>query len=390
MDKERLKWLDEILGAKGRSRAIQLNKPYVCNAAKENVARVLDSGWIGMGPEVEAFEKEFAQYIGCKHAIAVNSGTEALRMALTARPKKGRRIVLTTPNTFVATNHVILQEGLTPVFIDIDPSTGCMDPHLLDSYANSFAEDVEAIMYVYYGGNPIHKPWIERIARQNNIYLIEDAAHACGSSFLGDRVGKDSIAGCFSFHAVKNLATGDGGMFVTSSDEIADKARKARWFGIDKSTVDRSKEGYSWEYDVEFLGYKSHMNDITAAIGRGQLTTLDRNNARRREIYGLYKQYLYGSDIKVLEVALGTESSHHLMVVLCRDARHKAEAIEKLTADEIQVGYHYKPNYLYRSFRGYAISGITGMSDFYARALSLPMHILLKDIDVKRICEVLL
>ena len=369
---------------------IQLAKPFVCQQAKDNVMRVLESGWLGMGPEVEEFEKEFAAYIGCKHAIAMNSGTEALRIALHVNRPYTRSIVLTTPNTFVATNHVILQEGLIPYFIDIDPNTGSMDLNLLEAHLSRHEGDVAAVMFVHYGGAPLYMDRLRSLIKRYGVYLIEDAAHCAGASYNGEKVGKDSVMACFSFHAVKPLATGDGGMIVTSDALLANKARKLRWFGIDKSTAERSKAGYSWEYNVEMIGFKSHMNDITATIGRGQLTKLDEQIAKREHIYQLYKKNLKGSSIELLTQEPATKSSHYLMVVRLPDAIHKRAAMARLEKEDIQYGYHYKANYEYRPYARYkGRQEYPGMEEFQRTALSLPMHIFLRDCDVDQICNVI-
>lgn len=371
---------------------IQLFKPYVCQAAKDNVARVLDSGWLGMGPECEAFEKEFADYIGCKHAISLNSATEALRIALHAGQPYSRATVLTTPNTFVATNHVILQEGLIPYFMDIDANTGMVNPRSLAAYIEVHHFTIAAVMYVYYGGTPVDLSRVKELCTHYGINLIEDAAHAAGATWNGERIGKDADMACFSFHAVKNLATGDGGMMVTNDRLMANRARKLRWFGINKSTADRSKEKqYGWEYDVESLGYKSHMNDITAALGRGQLTKLDEQNAIRERLYQRYRTRLAETQIRLLARDPRGQSSNHLMVVRFPNGKAKKKAIERLTKEEITYGYHYKPNYLYPPYAPFVKGmGFIGMDDFYSTALSLPMHIFLRDCDVDKICEVML
>ena len=247
---------------------IPLFRTHIYQESIDNVNAVLRSGWLGLGPKTEEFEKAFCGYIGCKYAIALNSCTAALQLAveLADLPKSSR--VLTTPLTFVATNHVLLQYGLDPIFVDIDPLTGNMSlesiRRLLRLYGRGEHNTTRprAIMAVHYGGHPIPIDFLYEIGKEFRLTIIEDAAHACGASYLGKKIGADSKFCCFSFHAVKNLAVGDGGMLCTNDEEIANKARKLRWFGIDKNSADRSNGGYSWQYGVETLGYKLHMNDI--------------------------------------------------------------------------------------------------------------------------------
>lgn len=366
---------------------IRLFHPYICKQAKENVARVLDSGWLGLGPETEKFEQEFARYIGCKHAVAVNSGTEALHLSLDAlRLRYGR--IITTPNTFVSTNHVIVQAGLFPYFADIDPHTGSLDLYSVEKALKRHI--IEGIMVVHYGGMPVDLDGFRGLSKKYGIPLIEDCAHAMGATYKGERIGKDSLIACFSFHAVKNLATGDGGMICTNTDSIAEFLKKSRWLGIDKSTADRTKENsYSWDYNVEILGHKAHMNDITAAIGRGQLTRLDEQNARRNDLANLYRRLLSGSSVEWLRTYPDRASSNHLFVVRFKNAKEKSNAIKRLEKNSIQFGYHYKPNYLYPVYSKYRCESDTwpGMEEFYATALSLPMHIFLIPANIYHICR---
>ena len=369
---------------------IQLFKPYICDEAKVNVLRVLDSGWIGLGPEVEAFEKEFASYIGTGYAVAFNSCTEALRVAvhhLESHNKCHNKLAISTPNTFVSTNHVLLQNGYEILFADIDPSTGNMDLDSVERLLSNYHPNL--IMAVHYGGQSLDTDRLYKMAGEEGIEVIEDCAHACGSTYKKLKVGSWSWLACFSFHAVKNLPTGDGGMLVTYDKWVVEKAKKLRWLGIDKSTTDRTKgDGYSWEYDVPELGYKSHMNDITAAIGRAQLRIVDLGNKRRQELVNLYRKGLDGCEtVQPLVQSTDSQSSNHLMVVRCKN---REKVIQSLKENNIQFGCHYKPNYLYPMYQKFEReNGCKGMEKFYREALTLPMHLFLMDKDVEQICEVI-
>lgn len=365
---------------------IPLFKPYICQEAKDGVLRVLDSGWLGLGPEVEAFEKEFASYLGAKHAVAFNSGTGALEAAITCLDSVDV-LAVSTPNTFVSTNHVLLQHGYDIIFADIDPMTGNIDLDSVERLLTAYHPGV--IMIVHYGGQPVDIDRLyEMIEGEEGTEVIEDCAHACGSTYKGRKIGSNSRFACFSFHAVKNLPTGDGGMLVTSEKWIADKARRLRWLGIDKSTRDRTNVGYSWEYDVHELGYKSHMNDITAAIGRAQLKRVDGDNQRRQELVDLYRKGFDGCEmIQLLTQSPNSQSSNHLMEVRCKD---REKIVRALTRNDIQFGCHYKPNYLYHIYNECEReNGCKGMEEFYQQALTLPLHLFLRDCDVEHICEVM-
>jgi len=351
---------------------ISLFKTKIHQEAKDNVARVLTSSWPGLGSETEKFEREVETYLGAKHAIAMNSCTEALRIAV-HMAVKDRRNAVTTPNTFVATNSVLIQNGLTPVFTDINPLTGAMDVDSARKALEKFECDV--IMLVHYAGIAADIGAFETLASRYGVEIIHDCAHAFGVSPLG----KQKYA-CFSFHAVKPLAIGDGGMLVTNDDEVAEKARQLRWFGIDKSTHDRSRNGYSWEYDIKDVGYKSHMWDVQAAIGRGQLLNFDEDLAVRKHMLDRYRTGL-GNMKSILGI--------HLCVVLFEDSEQRERAMKRLDKEEIQYGYHYKPNYLYNPFQHYSRIGRSGMETFQSTALSLPLHLYLTDRDIDDICNII-
>jgi perosamine synthetase len=243
---------------------IQLFKPYVTEEAINSVANVLRSGWIGLGPKTEQFEKAFAEYVGAKYAVAVNSATSALHLATIVSGIGANDEVLTTPLTFISTNHVILYQQANPVFVDVEERTLNLDLAKAESLVSP---RTKAIMVVHYGGNPLDIDRLYDFAARHKLKVIEDAAHACGASFRGGRIGSFGLT-CFSFHAVKNLPLGDGGMVTTNDKALYDRLMRLRWLGIDRSTFARSEGKYQWEYDVAEVGYKYHMNDISAAIGK--------------------------------------------------------------------------------------------------------------------------
>jgi len=367
---------------------IQLFKPCITEEAIEAVAEVLRSGWIGLGPKTQEFEQVFAEYVGAKHAIALNSCTAALHLALIVSGVGEGDEVITTPLSFVSTNHAILYCGATPVFADVDPQTCNIDP---DSIKRLITKKTKAIVCVHYGGYPCDLDAIYEIARDNNLKVIEDAAHAAGSIYKGRRIGSFGLT-CFSFHAVKNLPIGDGGMITTGSDETATRLRRLRWLGIDKDTYTRTEEDvgtYAWKYSVSELGYKYHMNDIAAAIGLAQLEVLDRDNACRNILGRIYDRHLKHPNIirkcSQFEIDVTTRSAQHLywIQVFRRDA-----LVAKLKRNGIAVGVHYIPNnqfQLYASCRG---------DTPHARSvgetiISLPLHLGLSYIDIHKVIGVI-
>ena len=359
---------------------IQLFKPYICEEAIAAASEVLRSGWIGLGPRTEAFETAFARWLGARHAVATNSATTALHIALAAHGIGPGDEVITTPLTFVSTNHAIHYVGADPVFCDVDPRTMLLD---LDRAEELVGPRTRALMAVHYGGTPFDLARLRAFAQRHGLVVIDDAAHACGTSFQGERLGARGTV-CFSFHAVKNLPIGDGGMLVTDDPAIAERARRLRWMGIDRSTFARNGGGYQWEYDVPEVGWKAHMNDIAAAIGLAQLPHVDGWNARRRDIAASYLGKIPDLDPQRVTAVAGTPgavSAGHLCALLIAD---RDAVADRLRADGIGTGVHYKPNHLYAPYLSARRGPLPVVDAAWPRLLSLPMHVLLSDADVER------
>jgi perosamine synthetase len=355
---------------------IKLFSPRVSPEARSAVEKVLLSGWIGLGPKTEEFERDFAKYVGAKYAVATSSATAALQICSFMQTKTGD--VLTTPMTFVSTNHVIKHNGDHPIFVDVDPYTLNID---LNKAEDAITKHTKAILAMHYSGNPINIDDLYSLANRYGLEVIEDAAHACGASYRDKKVGSFGLT-CFSFHAVKNLPTGDGGMITTNLSHVAEQARRLRWLGIDKSTYERSNEGYSWEYDVINLGFKAHMNDITAAMGVEHLKDLDNWNFRRRELVDRYKENL---PIELfLKETEGARSSNHLCVLRIPN---RDEVYKKLHEQGVQAGVHYKPNHLHRMYRSYGYS-LPEAEKAYEEIISLPLHLDLSFDDVDFISRI--
>lgn len=369
--------------------SIQLFRPVITEEAIKNVVATLHSGWLGLGPRVEEFEERFADYVGARYAVALNSGTAALHLALLLAGVGPGDEVITTPLTFVSTNHVILYCGAKPVFADVDPMTCNIDPADVERLIRP---KTRAILCVHFGGWPCDLYRLGEIAWKHRIPLIEDAAHACGSWYHGFPVGSFGLT-CFSFHAVKNLPVGDGGMLTVPYAFLAARARRLRWLGIDKTTFDRTRadEGkYAWQYEVTELGYKYHMNDIAASIGLAQLKALEVGNGRRREIAAMYDreiqdQYV-GFEYQVLmkcPLSNGqVVSAQHLYWL---QVRRRDKLVAKLKENGIAPGVHYKPS---NEYPMYANGRATPKAHMCAeRLISLPMHLGLTDDDVGRVIE---
>jgi dTDP-4-amino-4,6-dideoxygalactose transaminase len=364
---------------------IQLFKPYVSEEAIQNVASTLRSGWIGSGQRTAEFEEQFARYVGARYAVAVNSATAALHLAMVISGVQPGDEVLTPSLTFVSTNEVILYQQATPVFVDVDERTLLID---LEKAEQLISPRVRALMVVDYAGNPPDLTAVYAFARRHKLAVIEDAAHACGATFKGQRIGSFGLT-CFSFHAVKNLPVGDGGMVTLNDKNLYDKLIRLRWCGIDRDTFVRSASGYQWEYNVTELGYKYQMNDISASIGLAQLKYVDEWNERRREIVSIYRNELAELEshgLRFVEHTTGASSANHLCVI--RVPRRNA-IVEALNREDIFVGVHYKPSHHYTLFNAARRSDLAKTEQAYDEIISLPLHLFLTDENVYSVCQAL-
>ncbi|MGA2237731.1 MAG: DegT/DnrJ/EryC1/StrS aminotransferase family protein [Candidatus Bathyarchaeia archaeon] len=351
---------------------IPLFRPSYDNEEVEAVAEALRSGWVGLGPRTAQFEKEFAQYLGSPYCVALNSGTAALHLALLSLNLSKGDEVIVTPITFVSTAHVIRYVGATPVFADVELDTLNIDPKDID---RKISDRTKAILVVHYGGHPCDMDVISKSAKNHGITVIEDAAHACGAEYKGRKVGTISPLTCFSFHAVKNLATGEGGAITFQESKLDPYFREMRWMGISKDTWDRTSKGevYAWKYTVNRLGFKYHMHDISAAIGLVQLHKLDKNNDRRRAIAAKYSREL--KDLDWIEVPVEksyAKSSWHIYRITLPNLKMRDALIGHLKQKDISPGVHYYPINLY-PYYDQSKHTTPVASQVWERILSIPM-----------------
>jgi len=365
---------------------IPVFKPYMNGREAKAVAEVLKTGWIGMGPKTEEFEKKFSQYIGTSHAVGLNSCTEALHLAIRCLCLDEGEII-TTPITFVSTAHAILYNGMKPVFADVEEDTLNIDVRDIE---RKITDKTRAIIPVHYGGQPCDMREIMALAKKHDLYVIEDCAHACGASYHGKMAGNIGDMGCFSFHAVKNLATGDGGMVTVNDSSLDERLRKLRWCGINKSTHQRTDGKYKWDYDIDMLGYKSHMNDITAAIGLVQLKKLERGNGLRRKVAARYDRAFEEAEwITPLRIKEGRVTSRHNYVV--KVEKDREELIKYLAEHGVSAGVHYKPVYLHPYYKKLGIKAKTPVADrIWKSIITLPVYPDLKKDDVDKIIGLVL
>lgn len=348
----------------------------------------LRSGWIGTGPRTERFEAAFAEYVGAPHAVAVSSGTAALSLALMAAGVGEGAEVITSPMTFPATANAIVHTGATPVFADVDRTTGNLDPALA---AAAITEHTAAILPVHLGGRPCRMDAFEALAEQNDLLLIEDAAHAVGAAFGERRVGAIGDATCFSFYVTKNLVTGEGGMVTTADAELAARVRRLCLHGMDRDAWQRYSVSSFSHYEVVEPGFKSNMTDIQAALGIHQLAKVDRGLERRREIWAAYESGLSGLALELPAAEEpGTVHARHLYSVLIDPAHSRDGVIDGLIQNRIGSGVHYRPAHLhawYRERLGHREGAFPNAEEIGRRTMSLPLSPALTDRDVADVVE---
>jgi len=348
--------------------------PYITEDEINVVIEVLKSGWLSMGYKTLEFENKFAEYIGSKHAVATNSCTSALFLSLKVLGIKKGDEVITTPFTFAATANVIVHCGAKPVFVDIEEETYNINA---DKIEEKITDKTKAIIVVHYGGQPADMKKIMKIAREYDLKVIEDAAHAVGSEYeKGKKVGSLGNLTCFSFYATKPMTTGEGGMITLNSDDLNEELRILRLHGISRDAWKRYLEMDNWYYEVIEAGYKFNPTDISSAIGLEQLKKLDWMNERRKEIAEYYNEHLQGLDIIRPHIDSNVKSSYHLYPIrLINYDRNKF--IKKMAQNGIGTSVHFIPLHLmpfYRKRYGYKRGDFPVAEKVFENIVSLPIY----------------
>ena len=364
---------------------VRLSRSSVNEADVDAVSAALRRAFLGMGAEVEAFEKELAQYFGGnRHVICENTGTSALHLALQACGVGCGDEVLVPTLTFVASFQAVSATGATPVACDVLRENGCLDP---EDAARRITPRTKAIMPVHYASGPAPLEKIYALAQAKNLRVVEDAAHAFGCMFNGVRTGATGDVLCFSFDGIKNITSAEGGAVVTGDPAVAEKVRDARLLGVEKDTEKRFSGQRSWEFDVKSQGWRGHMSNLNAALGRSQLRRLETEFAPRRvELAKRYVQSLAGvPGLRHFNLSYGPVVPHIFPVFI---AAGKRDAVrEALRAENIESGIHYKPNHLLTLFGGGKIS-LPVAEELYPQMLTLPLHYELTDAEQERVVEV--
>jgi len=335
-----------------RNEFLPFSRPSITEDDIAAVGQVLRSGWITTGPKTAEFEQHFRQYVDCPGAVALSSATAGMHLALKALALKPGEEVITPSMTWVSTVNLIVLAGATPVFADVDRDTlmvsrASVEPHL--------TERTRAIVPVHFAGAPVDIEPIRQLAAARRIAVIEDAAHALGTHYDGQHIGHCGTS-IFSFHPIKNITTGEGGMFCSDDDDLLERVRRLRFHGLGVDAYDRNQQGRSPQAEVLEPGYKYNMTDISAALGLGQLARVDALNTRRSELALRYREQL----AEVEEITPLSDPSYsmkhawHLFIVRFDTDKARMgrdEFMLHLKERNIGTGLHFRAVHLQRFYR---------------------------------------
>ena len=379
-------------GAPVREKLLPYGRQSIDDSDVQAVVEVLKSDWLTTGPKVGEFEERFAERVGARHAVSFSSGTAALHGSAFAAGLETGDEAITTPMTFCATANCILYQGATPIFADVSPDTLNLDAEKVSAKLNSHTK---AIFAVDYAGHPAPLDELGDLAKRHGALLVEDASHALGAEYRGRRVGSIADLTVFSFHPVKHLTTGEGGMVATNDSRLAETLRRFRNHGISSEARQRQEAG-QWYYEMVLLGFNYRLTDIACALGLSQLRKLDANLARRREIAALYTSaFSELPEIKVPMVRTQSNPAWHLYAIqlqLEMLSVGRGEIFRALRAENIGVNVHYIPVHLhpyYRERLGHKEGDYPVAEAAYKRLISLPMFHSMAGTDVKDVCHAL-
>ena len=372
-----------------RDSFLVFGQPDIREAEITEVVDTLRSGWLGTGPKTKRFEAEFADYVGARHAIAVNSCTAGLHLSLLALGIGEGDEVITTPMTFASTVNVILHVGATPVLVDVEPTSQNIDPALVEA---ALSPHTRAIIPVHMAGRPCDMDALETLAAGSGVNIIEDAAHATESAWRGRKIGSISRLTAFSFYVTKNLVTGEGGMVTTDDDDLADDLRVRSLHGLSRDAWKRYSSSGFQPYDVVLPGWKYNMTDMQAALGLHQLARIEENLRRRAEIWLQYDEALAGvAGITTPEpFDDGVHARHLYTILIDPSVMDRDQFLQELHRRNIGSGVHFVAAHLHSYFRerlGHAPGDFPHAEDISARTLSLPLSSKLTDDDVRDVTQ---
>ena len=367
--------------------------PKISQDEIDEVVDSLKSGWIGTGPKVHKFEELFREYIGVKYAMAVGSCTAGLHLSLIAMGIKSGDEVIVPSMTFAASANSVVHVGATPVLVDVNKETMTIDP---ESIKKHITPKTRAIMPVHFAGRACNIGLITEIAREYNLKIVHDAAHAIETEYYGKKIGSFDDITSYSFYVTKNLTTAEGGMITTNNDDVAEKIKIYALHGMSKDAWRRySDDGYK-HYQVLYPGFKYNMTDIQASLGLGQLAKIEEHGKRRKEIWDFYKHELRKLPLILpQEAEANTRHAYHLYTVLLDLDKVKITRDDLLTAlhkQNIGTGVHYIALHLqpyYQSTFGYKRGDLPNSEFISDRTLSLPFSANLTDEDLRDVVDAL-
>lgn len=350
-----------------------------------SVVKTLKSDWITQGPKIGEFEKEICKYTGAKYAVAVSSGTAALHLSCLAVGIGKGDEVITSPITFVASSNSVLYCAGKPVFADIQDDTVNIDPYEVEK---KITKMTRAIIPVDFAGHPVEAEQIQRIAKKNGLLVIEDASHALGAEYKRNKVGscRFSDLTTFSFHPVKHITTGEGGVVTTNRKDLYEKLLMLRNHGITKDRRKLSSFDGPWSHEQHFLGFNYRITDIQCALGISQLKRIDKFLAKRRKIASVYNESLAGIDRISLPIERAyVRSSWHLYYIRLKREKERKSVFQKLRSSGIGVQVHYIPVHLqpyYRKNFGYKEGDYKKAERYYRQTISIPLYPAIKDKEI--------
>ena len=366
---------------------IRLSKCNLTQAERDAVQRVLENDFLGTGPETQAFEQEISEYIGGDvTTVCVNTGTSALQVAVQACGIGTGDEVLVPSLTFVASFQAISATGATAIPCDVSLENALLD---LDDAAQRITEHTKAIMPVHYASECGDLDAVYQFAKQHNLRVIEDAAQAFGCSHNGKKIGSFGDVACFSFDGIKNITSGEGGAVVTKDQDVVSRVKDARLLGVEKDTEKRYAGERSWEFDVKEQGWRYHLSDVFAAMGRVQLSRLDSELAPKRVAFALqYRKALSEvNGIQLFKADIGNTVPHIQPIRVLNGRRDHVR--QALIDNDIQAGIHYKPNHLLTLYRR-SEEKLPVAEQLYEELLTLPLHPALSSDDVDTVVKTLI
>jgi len=377
---------------KKRNKFLVFGKPYIGEEEIAEVEKTIRSGWWGTGPKTELFENNFRKYVGSKYALAVNSATAGLHLALKTLGVGPGDEVITTPLTFVSTANVIVHCGSKPVFADVDKNTWNIDPKKIEE---KITKKTKVILPVHLHGRPCDMDSILKIARKHKLYVVEDAAHAIEAKYHDKKIGSIGDITVFSFYVTKNVATGEGGMVTTDRKKVANDLQILRLHGLSKDAWKRYSVKHFSLYEALVPGFKYNLTDIASSIGIHQLKRVERNLKIRNRIWNMYSEAFANEPLLTLPALIEKNTRHamHLYAILLNLEKLKIKRndfVDKLIKLNIGSGVHFTPVHtqpFYRKAYGYKNGDFPNTEFVGERILSLPLGANLSDTDAKDVIK---